>query len=234
MASERFQTLPNGAVYDTKTRKIVKAAETPKDDQKHPPIEKKSQLDPIETPKSTKSAKKTKVDDISVAQAHTRIAREILEFNREHKPQKTDPEWIKDRGFWYFDRCIEEGVTPTPQGLVLALGFKLQEQNLLLSGNSGLPFECREIIGEFKQALEMVAEGALVDTKTGVVGRIFDLKNRFGWADNPNIQAEEGQKFGEIKSPEELRKALAKMPNLDLIDEPKAIDIDFEVLEGEN
>ena len=111
------------------------------------------------------------------------------------------------------------------------MGFKTSEQNLLLSGNSGLPLECREIIAEFKQALEMVAEGSLVDTKTGVVGRIFDLKNRFGWADNPNQVVEGGQKFGEIKSPEELRKALAKMPNLDLIDEPKTIDVEFEVVE---
>ena len=122
-------------------------------------------------------------------------------------------------------------MTPTPQGLVLALGFKVSEQNLLLSGNSGLPLECREIISEFKQALEMVAEGTLVDTKTGVVGRIFDLKNRFGWSDQGNAIVDDGQKFGAIKSHEELKKALAKMPNLDLIDEPKAIDVEFEVVE---
>ena len=122
-------------------------------------------------------------------------------------------------------------MTPIPQGLVLALGFKASEQNLLLSGNSGLPLDCRELIGEFKQALELAAEGALVDSKSGTVGRIFDLKNRFGWTDSGNLPVENEQKFGEIKSPEELRKALAKMPGLDLIDEPKAIDVDFEVVE---
>ena len=229
--ADRFQTLPNGAVYDTKTKQIVKSAEKPKDDQKHPPIANKPQLDPIEPQKSSKSAKKSGGDDISVAKAHTMIAREILAFNREHKPRKDDPEWIKSRGFWYFDRCIEEGVTPTPMGLVLALGFKASEQSILLSGNSGLPLECREIIAEFKQALEMVAEGTLVDKKTNITGNIFSLKNRFGWADNPNQQVEDGQKFGQIKSPEELKKALAKMPNLDLIDEPKVVEVDFEVVE---
>ena len=231
MADDRFKTLPNGAVYDTKTKQIVKSAEKPKDEVQHPKTEKPTKETVTEGAKSTKSAKKTKDNDISVAKAHTMIAREILAFNREHKPRKDDPEWIKDRGFWYFDRCIDYEVTPTPQGLVLALGFKVSEQNLLLSGNSGLPLECREIISEFKQALEMVAEGTLVDTKTGVVGRIFDLKNRFGWSDQGNAIVDDGQKFGAIKSPEELKKALAKMPNLDLIDEPKAIDVEFEVVE---
>ena len=229
--ADRFKTLPNGAVYDTKTKQIVKSVDKTENEPKHPEPKKSASEPKAEGSKSAKSRKKTDGNDISVAQAHTTIAREILAFNREHKPHKDDPDWIKDRGFWYFDRCIEEGVTPIPQGLVLALGFKTSEQNLLLSGNSGLPLECREIIAEFKQALEMVAEGSLVDTKTGVVGRIFDLKNRFGWADNPNQVVESGQKFGEIKSPEELRKALAKMPGLDLIDEPKAIDVEFEVVE---
>ena len=222
--ADRFQTLPNGAVYDTKTKQIVKQGETPK--QEKPPTEAVQ-----EPPKSPKSAKKQGQGDISVAQAHTMIAREILAYNRKYPPNKTNPEWLKARGFWYFDRCIELDATPTPQGLVLALGFKVQEQNLLLSGNSGLPPDCREIIAEFKQALEMVAEGALVDKKTNISGNIFDLKNRFGWTDAPNQVADEGQKFGQIKSPEELKKALAKMPNLDLIDEPKAIDVDFEVVE---
>ena len=231
MADERFKTLPNGAVYDTKTKQIVKSADTPKKDAKAQSSEKTVLDIPLEAPKSPKSAKKSKGDDISVTQAHTLIAREIMEFNKTHKPDKSDPDWLKARGFWSFDKCIEYDVTPTPQGLVLSLGFKLQEQNLLLSGNSGLPLECREILAEFKQALEMVAEGTLVDTKTGVVGKIFDLTNRFGWADNPNQTVEQEQKFGQIKSPEELKKALAKMPNLDLIDEPKAIDVDFEVVE---
>ena len=231
MADDRFKTLPNGAVYDTKTKQIVKSADTPKKDAKAQSSEKTVLDIPLEAPKSPKSAKKSKGDDISVAQAHTTIAREILAFNREHKAEKDNPEFLKARGFWYFDRCIEEGVTPTPQGLVLALGFKASEQNLLLSGNSGLPYDCREIISEFKQALEMVAEGALVDKKTNISGNIFALKNRFGWVDNPNAVIEEGHKFGEIKSPEELKKALAKMPNLDLIDEPKVVDVDFEVVE---
>lgn len=233
--ADRFQTLPNGAVYDNKTKKIVKSGEQAKTQEKPLDVAEKSQKGTAEAPKSPKSAKKSKVDDtILVAQAHTRIAKEIMEYNATHKAEKTNPEWLKARGFWYFDRCIEEAVTPTPMGLVLSLGFKSSEQNLLLSGNSGLPFECREVIAEFKQALEMVAEGSLVDTKTGVAGRIFQGKNRFGWVDNPNAVADEGHKFGEIKSPEELKKALAKMPNLDLIDEPKAIDVEFEVLEGEN
>ena len=229
--SDRFQTLPNGAVYDTKTKQIVKAGEKPEIEPIPAVAPKPAKKQDGEGAKSPKSAKKQGASDISVTQAHTLIAREIMEYNKTHKADKSDPDWLKARGFWYFDRCIDLDVTPTPQGLVLALGFKLSEQNLLLSGNSGLPLECREIISEFKQALEMVAEGSLVDTKTGVVGRIFDLKNRFGWADNPNQVVEGGQKFGEIKSPEELRKALAKMPNLDLIDEPKAIDVDFEVVE---
>ena len=231
MADNRFQTLPNGAVYDTKTKQIVKSADKGENEPKHPDPPKTPKKQSGEGAKSPKSAKKQEGVGISVTQAHTLIAREIMEFNKTHKPDKSDPDWLKARGFWYFDKCIEYDVTPTPQGLVLSLGFKLQEQNLLLSGNSGLPLECREIIAEFKQALEMVAEGTLVDTKTGVVGKIFDLKNRFGWTDAPQQTNEEGHKFGEIKSPEELRKALAKMPGLDLIDEPKAIDVDFEVVE---
>ena len=115
-------------------------------------------------------------------------------------------------------------------GLVIAWGFTARDQNLLLSGNSGLPADCKEVIEQFKQAYESTQEGALQDSKAGAPGRIFTMKNRLGWSDNPNQPVTE-QKQGQIKSPEELKKALAKMPNLDLIDEPKVIDADFEVVE---
>lgn len=229
MSEDRLKVLPNGSVYDSVTKKIVKSVGEPKKET----TKKTSASMGIETPKSPKSRKKSDDDVVLVAKAHTTIAREILEYNTTHEIEKTNPEWLKERGFWYFDRCIEEKVTPTSQGLVIALGFKVSEQNMLLSGDSGLPLECREIISAFRQALEMVAEGTLVDSKANTAGKIFDLKNRFSWTDNGNVVAGEGAKFGEVKSPEELRKALAKMPNLDLIDEPKkvVIDADFEVTE---
>lgn len=229
--ADRFTTLPNGAVYDTKTKQIVKPSAIPQEAQKTPDTDTKT----AKASNSSTEQKKKKFpkndSEPAVHIAHTRIAREILKYNRTHKLDKTNIKWLEERGFWYFDRCIEEGITPVPQGLVLALGFKASEQNLLLSGNSGLPLDCRELIGEFKQALEMAAEGSLVDSKSGTVGRIFDLKNRFGWTDSGNLPVDTEQKFGEIKSPEELRKALAKMPGLDLIDEPKTIDVEFEVVE---
>lgn len=237
--NDRFTTLPNGAVYDTKTKKIVKPSTIGQEGAKSPDTEEirtpsiNVSMDEETSPKTAKNkkAKNPKAEDKEAHTSHTLIAREILAYNRTHKANKTDVKWLEERGFWYFDRCIEEGVSPTAMGLVLALGFKASEQNLLLSGNSGLPLECRELIAEFKQALEMTEEGALVDSKTGQTGRIFALKNRYGWTDNGNAVVDNDQKFGEIKSPEELRKALAKMPNLDLIDEPKPIDIDFEVVE---
>ena len=233
MANERFQTLPNGAVYDTVQKKIVKAVTMPVEPPKSPDTDEKT-ASSGNSSKGKKKAVKTEVEKMEAHVSHTQIAREILAYNRTHKADKTNIKWLEERGFWYFDRCIECGVTPIPQGLVLALGFKPQEQSLLLSGNNGLPPDCKELILEFKQALELAMEGALVDSKSGTVGRIFDLKNRFGWADNPNQPVTEGQKFGEIKSPEELKKALAKMPNLDLIDEPKEVNIvdaDYEIVE---
>lgn len=237
MAEDRFQTLPNGAVYDKVAKKIVKGATMPQEDRKSSITEEKPQTTinvstaEISSPISEKPKKSKKAADDQAHISHARIAREILAYNREHQAEKTNIKWLEDRGFWYFDRCIELGVTPIPQGLVLALGFRINEQTMVLSGNSGLPPDCRELIEEFKQALEMAAEGALVDGKSGTVGRIFDLKNRFGWTDQGNAVVDSGQKFGEIKSPEELRKALAKMPGLDLIDEPKVVDVDFEVVE---
>ena len=238
--SDRFTTLPNGAVYDTVKKQIVKPSAMPQEALKSPDTAKKSasssnsSKSETNSPKTEKSQKRRNAggDGVESHVSHTVIAREILAYNRTHKADKTNVKWLEERGFWYFDRCIEEGVSPTAMGLVLALGFKQSEQNLLLSGNSGLPLECRELIAEFKQALEMTEEGALVDNKAGQAGRIFALKNRYGWTDNGNAVVESEQKFGEIKSPEELRKALAKMPNLDLIDEPKVVDVDFEVVEG--
>ena len=233
--NDRYKQMPNGSWYDAKAKRFVDESEVPKtmlkkaEKQKEVPKEDETLL--IEEVKSPKSRKKSTEADGLIAKAHTQIAREILTYNSAHEPKKTDAAWLLERGFWYFDRCVELGVTPVPQGLVLALGFSVNEESMLLSGNGGLPLDCREVISAFKQALEMVAEGTLVDSKSGQVGRIFDLKNRFGWKDQAdNIVPSDENRF-EIKSPEELRKALAKMPGLDLIDEPKEVivDLDYEV-----
>lgn len=233
MADDRFVTLPNGAVYDKVKKQIVKGATMPQEAPKSTNTDTK----PPKTSNSSKGENKSanfkngkRADEINVSAAHTKIAREILAYNSQHPPRKTDAEWLKERGFWYLDRCIEEGVSPTAMGLVIAWGFSVRDQNLLLSGNSGLPADCKEVIEQFKQAYESTQEGALQDSKAGAPGRIFAMKNRLGWSDNPNQPVTE-QKQGQIKSPEELKKALAKMPNLDLIDEPKVIDADFEVVE---
>ena len=231
--SDRFTTLPNGAVYDKKKKQIVKPSAKPPEDPKSPDTEKKQGKSGNSSKwenKSPDSKNGKRADEVNVGAAHTRIAREILEYNSQNPPKKTDAEWLKARGFWYLDRCIEEGVSPTAMGLVIAWGFTARDQSLLLSGNSGLPQDCKEVIEQFKQAYESAQEGALQDSKAGAPGRIFALKNRLGWSDNPNQPIAE-QKQGQIKSPEELKKALAKIPGLDLIDEPKPIDVDFEVVE---
>ena len=241
--NDRYKQMPNGTWYDAKAKKFVSESEVPKtmlekasQGQKSADTEKKTD-EPISTsfdeekPKIGRPRTKPKdaKEDGAIAKAHTQIAREILDYNSTHELNKTDAAWLLERGFWYFDRCVELGITPVPQGLVLALGFKATEQNMLLSGNGGLPQDCKEVVLAFKQALEMVAEGTLVDSKSGQVGRIFDLKNRFGWSDQGNAVTETENRLGEIKSPEELRKALAKLPTMG--DDVKIVDAQFEVVE---
>ena len=246
--AERYKQLPNGNWYDAKAKKIIqedevpksvrKAAAMPQEDAKSTDTGNESQesINPSNEDKPKRKQGRPKNEDANseIAKTHTALAMEIITKNHEEELRKTDADWLRQRGLWYFDRCAALGITPVPQGLVIALGFNASEENILLSGNGGLPKDCTEVISAFKQALEMVAEGMLVDSKSGQVGRIFDLKNRFGWSDQGNTAADTEVKRFEIKSPDELKKALAKMPGLDLIDEPKAIDIDFEVLEGEN
>ena len=228
MGSSRFVKLANGDVYDNKLKKLITNA----DGTRAGVNADGSETKPKKPPRPKNETKAEKADKLTASKAHAVIARETMELNHDKPINRGNAKELWERGMWYWKRCEELGATPIPQGLVNAWGFKAYEENLLLSGNSGLNAECREVISEFKQALEMVAEGGLVDTTSGVVGKIFDLKNRFGWSDTGNLTVETGQNFGEIATKEELKKAIMKMPGLDLIDEPMAIDAEFEVIEG--
>ncbi|SME89365.1 terminase small subunit [Desulfovibrio gilichinskyi] len=93
----------------------------------------------------------------------------------------------------YFDDCNERKKPYTVTGLALALGFATR--NGLLRYEKGEIEETDEIKAEYrhtikkaKSLVEMQTEEELVLGKSNPIGKIFTLKNNYGWKDKTEVE----------------------------------------------
>lgn len=231
--AERYVKDVNGNVVDMQTGKIVVKADgsavKKKTGKAEPPEEKKvangyKQAKPL--------SEKAKAEKENAQKSHTILAKEIIDLNRTNPVILTDPRQIIVRGDWFLGRCIELGISPTIIAFLNALGINKLEERRVLSGEFGNS-EVKSVISTYMQAIEQVAEGALVDSVSGQVGRIAQMRNKFDWTDNAGYGAlQSKQNLTPSLSSEELKKLLTSIPQTDLTDEKKAIDVEFEVIEG--
>jgi len=230
--AERYVKDSNGNVWDTTSGKIVVksdgSAVKKKTGKAEPPEEKKiaegyKQAKPLSA--------KAKAEKENAQRSHTILAKEIIELNRSNPVVLTDVKQVAERGDWFMGRCIELGISPTIIAFLNALGINKLEERRVLSGEFGNS-EVRAVINTYMQAIEQVAEGALVDSVSGQVGRIAQMRNKFDWHDNAGMASLQAkQNLGSVISGEELKKLISSMPQTDLTDEKKAIDVEFEVVE---
>ena len=98
-----------------------------------------------------------------------------------------DPEQLRNRVIEYFSLCAEHDMKPGVAAVGLAIGLDRRRLWEIRSGNkvsvSGIPQECKDIIHNVYDSLEVLWEGYMANGKINPVSGIFLAKNNFGYQD---------------------------------------------------
>lgn len=97
-----------------------------------------------------------------------------------------DPEQLHNRVLEYFSLCAEHDMKPGVAAVGLAIGLdrrRLWEIRSGASRNNTIPQECKDIIHNVYDSLEVLWEGYMANGKINPVSGIFLAKNNFGYQD---------------------------------------------------
>lgn len=98
-----------------------------------------------------------------------------------------DPQQLRSRVVEYFQLCADHDMKPGVAAVGLAIGLDRRRLWEIRSGNhvrvSGIPQECKDIINEVYDSLEVLWEGYMASGKINPVSGIFLAKNNFGYSD---------------------------------------------------
>ena len=97
-----------------------------------------------------------------------------------------DATQLRNRVVEYFQLCADHDMKPGVAAVGLAIGLdrrRLWEIRSGSSRNSTIPQECKEIINEVYDSLEVLWEGYMTNGKINPVSGIFLGKNNFGYSD---------------------------------------------------
>lgn len=97
-----------------------------------------------------------------------------------------DPVQLRDRVIEYFSLCAEHDMKPGVAAVGLAIGLDRRRLWEIRSGshrNGTIPQECKDIINEVYDSLEVLWEGYMTNGKINPVAGIFLGKNNFQYAD---------------------------------------------------
>ena len=103
--------------------------------------------------------------------------------NKVGRPRKfTDAELMQEKIDKYFKDCDERKAKYTVPGLARALGF-VSRSSVWEYGKTG------EFSDTIKKTMLIIEQQRVEDllTENNPVGKIFDLKNNFGWKDQKDI-----------------------------------------------
>ena len=96
-----------------------------------------------------------------------------------------DPEQLQNRVIEYFSLCAEHDMKPGVAAVGLAIGLDRRRLWEIRSGskNVSIPQECKDIIHNVYDSLEVLWEGYMANGKINPVSGIFLGKNHFGYQD---------------------------------------------------
>ena len=97
-----------------------------------------------------------------------------------------DATQLRNRVVEYFQLCADHDMKPGVAAVGLAIGLdrrRLWEIRSGSSRNASIPQECKEIINEVYDSLEVLWEGYMTNGKINPVSGIFLGKNHFGYSD---------------------------------------------------
>ena len=96
-----------------------------------------------------------------------------------------DPEQLRNRVLEYFSLCAEHDMKPGVAAVGLAIGLDRRRLWEIRSGskNVAIPQECKDIIHNVYDSLEVLWEGYMANGKINPVSGIFLAKNNFGYQD---------------------------------------------------
>ena len=97
-----------------------------------------------------------------------------------------DPEQLQARVIEYFSLCAQHDMKPGVAAVGLAIGLdrrRLWEIRSGSSRNGTIPQECKDIIHNVYDSLEVLWEGYMANGKINPVSGIFLAKNNFGYQD---------------------------------------------------
>lgn len=96
-----------------------------------------------------------------------------------------DPEQLQTRVLEYFSLCAEHDMKPGVAAVGLAIGLDRRRLWEIRSGskNVSIPQECKDIIHNVYDSLEVLWEGYMANGKINPVSGIFLAKNNFGYQD---------------------------------------------------
>ena len=97
-----------------------------------------------------------------------------------------DSKQLRNRVVEYFQLCADHDMKPGVAAVGLAIGLDRRRLWEIRSGSSrnvNIPQECKDIINEVYDSLEVLWEGYMTNGKINPVSGIFLGKNNFGYQD---------------------------------------------------
>ena len=151
-------------------------------DNPKPKIDEKNPLDVIRQPQRTDLATTVELPE-GDNNKYTSFALAIMKLP---KIDYRDPEQLRSRVLDYFQLCADHDMKPGVAAVGLAIGLdrrRLWEIRSGSSRNGTIPQECKDIINEVYDSLEVLWEGYMTNGKINPVSGIFLGKNNFGYQD---------------------------------------------------
>ena len=136
----------------------------------------------IKQPKKTNGVMVTELPD-GDNNKYTTFALAIMQLP---KIDVREPEQLRHRVMEYFQLCADHDMKPGVAAVGLAIGLdrrRLWEIRSGSSRNGTIPQECKDIINEVYDSLEVLWEGYMTSGKINPVSGIFLGKNNFGYTD---------------------------------------------------
>lgn len=151
------------------------------EDNPKPKVDHKNPLEVIKQPQNTRTPIATALPE-GDNNKYTSFALAIMQMN---KIDVRNPDELRGRVLEYFKLCADHDMKPGVAAVGLAIGMDRRRLWEIRSGtkNVAIPQECKDIINEVYDSLEVLWEGYMANGKINPVSGIFLAKNNFGYQD---------------------------------------------------